>query len=43
MEKVGFSGGSYIAKFIGVFKYRGIVFALRETIGWLKRRIRQEK
>ncbi len=29
--------GSYIAKFIGVVKFRGMKVALRETCGWIRR------
>lgn len=35
MEKV--PGGSYLAKFIGVIKYRGVLAAMGETLGWIKR------
>lgn len=38
MKKIKIPGGSYIAKVIGVAKYRGPKTALRETIGWLKRK-----
>ena len=38
MKKIKIPGGSYIAKVIGVAKYRGVKTALRETIGWLKRK-----
>ena len=31
-------GSSYISKFIGVMKYRGVKTAFRETTGWIKRR-----
>lgn len=38
-QKLSFiSGGSYIAKFVGAIKYRGWNAALKETIGWFKRR-----
>ena len=38
MKKIKIPSGNYIAKVIGVAKYRGFMTALRETLGWLKRK-----
>ncbi|WP_296117107.1 glycosyltransferase family 32 protein [uncultured Eubacterium sp.] len=36
-KKIKVPGGSYLAKIIGVIKYRGIKSAIIESIGWIKR------
>lgn len=36
--KFKFRGGSYLAKLVGIIKYRGIVVAFREGYGWIKRK-----
>lgn len=37
-KKFKFHGGSYVAKCISVIKFRGLESAIREILGWIKRR-----
>ena len=37
-KKFHFYGGSYLAKLLSIIHYRGIICALKEGCGWLKRR-----
>lgn len=37
-KKLGFPGGSYVAKCISIIKFRGLKPAIKESLGWIKRK-----